>query len=178
MGTWKVHGKCMGDRCGRGKRSFLAKAFVYHSEKSIFVPCQVTCLLWAELLISQLVATCSCYGPHFADHIDLRMGLLGAVDVRSSRNKQFQISSANVLLPTNRRKGYVISHLYFAINTAFFLAPISWCILKSYCCLSVAQGMPFSFHEGCRETLIVWLSKTPTEDRWDLLSPTSNIPLH
>ena len=58
-----------------------------------------------------------------SDHIDLCMGWIGAVAVQSIRNKQFQINSANVLLPTNERKGYVISPLRFTVNTAFILAP-------------------------------------------------------
>lgn len=59
-----------------------------------------------------------------SDHIDLRMGWIGAVDVQSIRNKQFQISSANVLLPATKRKGCMISHLYFDIKTTFILAPV------------------------------------------------------
>jgi len=40
----------MGDRCGGGKRSFVAKTFVHHSGKFIFVPGQLTWLLRIELL--------------------------------------------------------------------------------------------------------------------------------
>lgn len=57
-----------------------------------------------------------------SDRVDLHMRWIAAVDVQSIKNRQFQISSATVLLPTNKRKGYMISCLYFAVNTAFILA--------------------------------------------------------
>lgn len=37
--------------------------------------------------------------------------------------------------------------------------------------------MPFSFCEESRESLAVWLSKTPVEDRWDLQSDLKFITL-
>ena len=154
MGTWKVRSKYIRDRCRGEKRSFLAKGMSLRKINICPWPSNMFVRSWAPHLQHSwwLHVPVMVLILQMSDHIDLHMGWVGAVDVQSIRNKWFQINSANVLLSTNKRKKCMISRLYFAINTAFISAPIYWCILKSYCCVLVAQGMRCSFHEGCRES--------------------------